>query len=78
LLDTTRKDVPCRVPVPIRFESTRIDALNLLTAIDELLIPETVYAELEQGGIPPELSALEWERIEVVKPVENSAELDAG
>ncbi|MFB9808614.1 hypothetical protein ACFFQF_27255 [Haladaptatus pallidirubidus] len=26
-----------------------IDALDLLTAIDELLIPETVYAELEEG-----------------------------
>ncbi|WP_266080618.1 nucleic acid-binding protein [Haladaptatus caseinilyticus] len=55
-----------------------IDALDLLTAIDELLIPETVYAELEEGGIPPEFSDLEWEGIEVVDPIENSAELDAG
>ena len=55
-----------------------IDALDLLTAIDKLLIPETVYAELEEGGVPPELSDHEWERIEVADPVESSAELDAG
>jgi predicted nucleic acid-binding protein len=55
-----------------------IDALDLLTAIDELLIPETVYAELEEGGVPPELSDCEWERIEVADPVGRSAELDAG
>ncbi|WP_227377895.1 nucleic acid-binding protein [Haladaptatus halobius] len=55
-----------------------IDALDLLTAIDELLIPETVYAELEEGGVPPEFSNLEWERIEVAQPVERGAELDAG
>ncbi|WP_231188985.1 nucleic acid-binding protein [Haladaptatus sp. DYF46] len=55
-----------------------IDALDLLTAIDELLIPDTVYEELEEGGIPTELSDLEWERIEVVDPIESSAELDAG
>jgi predicted nucleic acid-binding protein len=55
-----------------------IDSLQLLTTIDQLLIPETVYAELEEGGIPPELSDLEWERIEVVEPIESSTELDAG
>lgn len=55
-----------------------IDALDLLMAIDELLIPETVYVELEEGGIPPEFSDLEWERVEVAQPVESSAELDAG
>ncbi|GAA5051593.1 nucleic acid-binding protein [Haladaptatus pallidirubidus] len=55
-----------------------IDALDLLTAIDELLIPETVYAELEEGGIPPELSDLEWERIAVSEPLESSTELYAG
>jgi predicted nucleic acid-binding protein len=55
-----------------------IDALDLLTAIDELLIPETVYTELEEGGVPPEFSDCEWERIKVAQPVESSAELDAG
>nr|WP_256490546.1 nucleic acid-binding protein [Haladaptatus sp. AB643] len=55
-----------------------IDAFYLLTAINELLIPETVYAELEEGGVPPELSDCEWERIEVAQPVESGAELDAG
>nr|WP_255666488.1 nucleic acid-binding protein [Haladaptatus sp. DYF46] len=55
-----------------------IDALDLLTAIDELLIPETVYAELEEGGVPPEFSNHEWERIAVSKPLDSGAELDAG
>ncbi|SIR87445.1 Predicted nucleic acid-binding protein, contains PIN domain [Haladaptatus litoreus] len=55
-----------------------IDALDLLTVIDELLIPETAYEELEESGIPPEFSDLEWEGIEVVDPVEITAELDAG
>ncbi|WP_254663168.1 hypothetical protein [Haladaptatus sp. W1] len=36
-----------------------IDALDLLTAIDELLIPETVYAELEEGGVPQTVSGNE-------------------
>ncbi|MCO8244710.1 MULTISPECIES: hypothetical protein [unclassified Haladaptatus] len=48
-----------------------IDALDLLTAIDELLIPETVFTELEEGGVPSEFSDLEWERIKVAQPVES-------
>jgi predicted nucleic acid-binding protein len=55
-----------------------IDSLDLLTAIDDLLIPDTVYEELEEGGIPTKLSDLGWERIEVVDPIDSSAELDAG
>jgi len=42
-----------------------IDALSLLSAIDMLLIPETVYQELETGGVPQALDELKYDRVEI-------------
>ncbi|SEP14499.1 Predicted nucleic acid-binding protein, contains PIN domain [Halogranum amylolyticum] len=41
-----------------------IDALALLSAIDELLIPQTVYQEVEAGTVPPALESVEYELVE--------------
>ncbi|EJN57419.1 hypothetical protein [Halogranum rubrum] len=41
-----------------------IDALSLLSVVDELLIPQTVYQELEAGTVPPALEAVEYELVE--------------
>lgn len=40
-----------------------IDSLELLTAFDTLLVPETVYGEIESGGVPDGLSDFSYERI---------------
>ncbi|WP_440008987.1 nucleic acid-binding protein [Halomicrococcus sp. SG-WS-1] len=55
-----------------------IDALDLLTTLDRLLVPETVYAELQAGGLPDRLSELDFERITVDEPIDQTPELDAG
>lgn len=55
-----------------------IDALELLAAFDPLLIPETVYEEIERGGVPDGISDLRYESVEAgVDSVESEA-LDAG
>lgn len=41
-----------------------IDALDLLSVVDELLIPQTVYEELKAGTVPPALSTIEYELVE--------------
>lgn len=41
-----------------------IDALALLSIVDELLIPQTVYQELEAGTVPPALASVEYELVE--------------
>jgi len=41
-----------------------IDALDLLSVVDELLIPQTVYEELEAGTVPPALDYIEYEVVE--------------
>ncbi|RDZ51742.1 nucleic acid-binding protein, partial [Haloferax sp. Atlit-10N] len=41
-----------------------IDALALLSVVDELLIPQTVYQELEAGMVPPALETIEYELVE--------------
>ena len=40
-----------------------IDALGLLSAIDRILVPQTVYDELEVGTVPPALSDIEYELV---------------
>ena len=54
-----------------------IDALGLLSAIDRVLVPQTVYDELEVGTVPPALSDIEYEIVEVDSP-SLSVELDPG
>ena len=41
-----------------------IDALHLLSVVDELLIPQTVHEELEAGMVPPTLNRIEYELVE--------------
>ena len=54
-----------------------IDALQLLSAVDGLLIPQTVYEELEAGTVPSALSHLEYELVEA-EETETIADLDPG
>ena len=51
-----------------------IDPLELLSAFDTLLIPETVYEEIERGGVPDGLS---YEPVEADEEKVESEELDA-
>jgi len=41
-----------------------IGAIDVLSAVDGLLIPQTVYEELKAGTVPPALSNLEYELVE--------------
>jgi predicted nucleic acid-binding protein len=41
-----------------------IDALSLLSVVDDLLIPQTVYQELEAGTVPLALESIEHELVE--------------
>ena len=50
-----------------------IDALHLLAVADELLIPQTVYEELEAGTVP---SALDYIEYELVKTEETKLTVD--
>ena len=55
-----------------------IDSLELLSAFGTLLIPETVYEEVEAGGVPDGLSELSSELVEANEKRAESKELDAG
>lgn len=55
-----------------------IDSLELLSAFDTLLIPETVYEEVETGGVPDGISNLPYELVSVTGERFGSEELDAG
>lgn len=56
-----------------------IESLDLLSVIDELLVPETVYEELQQGGLPGGLSEVTYERVEANEErSETETELDPG
>ena len=55
-----------------------IDSLELLSAFDTLLIPETVYEEVEAGGVPDGISDLSYELVEADERSVESEELDAG
>lgn len=41
-----------------------IDSLELLSTVDELLIPQTVYEELDAGSVPETLAAVEYDLVE--------------
>ena len=55
-----------------------IDSLELLATFDTLLVPETVYKEVEAGGVPDELADLSYERVEADESQVGAEELDAG
>ncbi|WP_135306091.1 nucleic acid-binding protein [Haloarcula amylovorans] len=54
-----------------------IDALELLSVVDDLLIPETVLDELETGTVPPSLSTIEYELVEA-DTADLTGDLDPG
>jgi predicted nucleic acid-binding protein len=54
-----------------------IDALHLLAVADELLIPQTVYEELEAGTVPSALDYIEYELVEA-EDTGLTVELDPG
>lgn len=55
-----------------------VDALDTLSVVDDLLIPETVYDELAAGDVPKSLSDVEHEIVESSDRPEGVARLDAG
>ena len=55
-----------------------IDSIELLSAFDTLLIPETVYEEIESGGLPDGIADLSYERAEAEETGVGFEELDAG
>lgn len=55
-----------------------VDSLDLLLAFDELYVPETVLAEVRDGGVPSELSELSHELVVSEGSPGEALELDAG
>jgi predicted nucleic acid-binding protein len=55
-----------------------IDSLELFSTFDTLLVPETVYEEVEAGGVPDSLSDLSYELVEADESRVGAEELDAG
>jgi len=60
------------------FTLLKIDSLDLLTTFDTLLVPETVYREVEAGGVPDGLAELSYEFVEADASRVGDEELDAG
>lgn len=55
-----------------------IGSLELLSAFDTLLVPETVYEEIEAGGIPDDLADISYETVSTEERNVDVADLDAG
>jgi predicted nucleic acid-binding protein len=55
-----------------------IDSLELLSAFETLLIPETVYEEVEAGGVPDGISNISYELVSAAGERVGPAKLDAG
>nr|WP_311172462.1 hypothetical protein [Halobellus sp. ZY16] len=55
-----------------------IDSLELLTTFDTLLVPETVYREVDAGGVPDGLVDLSYELVEADASQVGTEVLDAG
>jgi len=55
-----------------------IDSLELLSAFDTLLVPETVYQEIDAGGVPNGLADLSYELVEADESRVGIEELDPG
>jgi predicted nucleic acid-binding protein len=54
-----------------------IESLDLLSVCDRLYVPETVYEELQHGGVPDGLAALSFELVEARTQPETE-QLDPG
>ena len=55
-----------------------IDSLGLLSAFETLLIPKTVYEEVERGGVPTGMVDTEYELTEADDDRIATGELNAG
>ncbi|MFB6147079.1 MAG: nucleic acid-binding protein [Halobacteriaceae archaeon] len=55
-----------------------IDSLELLATFDTLLVPETVYEEIDAGGVPEGLADLSYDLVEADGSRVGTEELDAG
>ena len=55
-----------------------IDSLELLSTFDTLLVPETVYEEVDAGGVPDGVADLSYELVEADESKVGAEELDAG
>ncbi|WP_324758804.1 nucleic acid-binding protein [Haloarcula montana] len=55
-----------------------IDSLELLATFDTLFVPETVYKEVDAGGVPDGLADLSYELVEADESRVGTEELDAG
>ena len=55
-----------------------IDSLELLAMFDTFLVPETVYKEVDAGGVPKGLADLSYELVEADESRVETEELDAG
>jgi len=55
-----------------------IGSLELLATFDTLLVPETVYTEVEAGGVPDGVADLSYELVEANEGRVGAEELDAG
>ncbi len=57
---------------------SQIDALRLLSLFDELIVPKTVYEEIEVGGIPEAMETIDHEIIECEEVRPEFESLDKG
>ena len=55
-----------------------IGSLELLATFDTLLVPETVYEEVDVGGVPDGLADLSYERVATDESRIRAEKLDAG
>lgn len=55
-----------------------LDVLSALTVLDEILVPETVYRELEAGELPADLDELQFTVVEADRTAIDAKELDPG
>lgn len=55
-----------------------IGAIRLLDLVDELCVPDTVYRELEAGGLPRGFEHVEFSLVETKGELEDSEGLDPG
>jgi predicted nucleic acid-binding protein len=55
-----------------------IDSLELLSVLDQLYVPETVYEELAAGGVPSGMTDLSYDCVTPEKSLPQESELDDG
>lgn len=55
-----------------------VDALHLLSTVEQLYLPEAVLSELEDGGVPDGLSELEFELVTAELDDSARKQLDSG